>query len=96
VAETIVEIIKDFYYKKNESICIYICESSDGRQELRRRKFNNWYYAHEQYGLVKVDEHIIDSKGNFYPIALIIQLRNPYFIEIIDRFRHIALMSSKV
>lgn len=95
VAETIAEIIKDFYYKKNESICMYICESSDGRQELRRRKFNNWYYAHEHYGLVKVDEHIIDSKGNFYPIALIIQVRNPYFIEIIDRFRHIAMMSSK-
>lgn len=91
VSGTIAAIIKDFYFKKNQSICIYICESSDGRQELRRRKFNDWFYAHEQYGLVKIDEHIIDSKGNFYPISLIIQLRNPYFIEIIDSFRQIAL-----
>lgn len=94
VSGTIAEIIKDFYFKKDQSICIYICDSSDGRQELRRRKFDDWFYANSQYGLIKIDEQIKDSKGNFYPISLIIQQNNPYFIEIIDGFRQIALNSN--
>lgn len=91
VSGTISDIIKDFYFKKDHSICIYICDSSDGKQELRRRKFDDWFYAHSHYGLVKIDEHIIDSKGIFYPISLIIQRNNPYFIEIIDGFSQLAI-----
>jgi len=92
VSGTIAAIIKDFYFKKDESICIYICDSSNGRQELRRRKFDDWFYMHDyQFGLIKLEEHIIDSKGDSYPISLIIQRNNPYFIEIIDGFRRIAM-----
>ena len=43
VSGTIADIIKDFYFKKDQSICIYICDSSDGKQELRRRKFDDWF-----------------------------------------------------
>lgn len=95
VSKTISEIIKDFYYKKNGSVCIYICDSSDGRQELRRRKFDDWFYSETEYGLIKIDEKICDSKGNVYPISLIIQVKNPYFIEIIDGFRRIALENNQ-
>lgn len=91
VSKTISEVIKDFYFKKNGSVCIYICDSSDGRQELRRRKFDDWFYGEPDFGLLKFDEHIRDSKGNSYPISLIIQQSNPYFIEIIDGFRKLAL-----
>ena len=94
ISKTISEIIKDFYYKKDGSVCIYICDSSDGRQELRRRKFDDWFYS-EEYGLIKIDEKIRDSKGNVYPISLIIQIGNPYFIEIIDGFRKIAIENNE-
>ncbi len=95
VSKTISEIIKDFYYKKNGSVCIYICDSSDGRQELRRRKFDDWFYSEPDFGLIKIDEHIRDSKGNSYPISLIIQQSNPYFVEIVDGFRRIALENNQ-
>ena len=95
ISKTISEIIKDFYYKKKGSVCIYICDSSDGRQELRRRKFDDWFYSETEYGLIKVDEKIRDSKGNVYPISLIIQRENPYFIEIIDGFRKIAIENNE-
>ncbi len=95
VSKTISEIIKDFYYKKNGSVCIYICDSSDGRQELRRRKFDDWFYSEPDFGLLKFDEHIRDSKGNSYPISLIIQQSNPYFLEIIDGFRKLALENNQ-
>ena len=91
ISKTISGIVKDFYYKKNGSVCIYICDSSDGRQDLRRKKFDDWFYSEDEYGLVKMDEKILDSKGNVYPISLIIHIANPYFTEIIDSFRKIAL-----
>jgi hypothetical protein len=69
--------------------------SSDGRQELRRRKFDDWYHSEPKYGLMKFDEYIRDSQGNLYPISLIIQIKNPYFIEIIDGFRKIALENNE-
>ena len=95
VSKTISEIIKDFYFKKNGSVCIYICDSLDGRQELRRRKFDDWFYSEPDFGLIKIDEHIRDSKGNSYPISLIIQQSNPYFVEIVDGFRRIALENNQ-
>lgn len=95
VSSTISAIIKDFYFQKEQSVCIYICDSSDGKQELRRRKFDNWFYTHNQFGLVKIDEHICDSKGIYYPISLIIQRNNPYFSEIINGFSLLALRSNE-
>lgn len=95
VSTTISDIIKDFYFKQEQSVCIYICDSSDGKQELRRRKFDNWFYTHNQFGLVKIDEHIRDSKGIYYPISLIIQRNNPYFSEIIDGFSLLASLSNE-
>jgi hypothetical protein len=94
VSGTIAAIIKDFYFKKNQTICIYICDSSDGRQELRSRKFHDWFYSHEQCGLVKMDEQIMDSKGNLYPLSVIIRYDHPYFIEILDGFRQIVGQSN--
>jgi Family of unknown function (DUF6169) len=94
VSKTISEVIKDFYYKKNGAVCIYICDSSDGRQDLRRRKFDDWFHSEPDFGLIKIDEKIKDSQGNSYPISLIIQQNNPYFIEIVDGFRRIALESN--
>jgi Family of unknown function (DUF6169) len=95
VATTIAAIIKDFYYKKSETICIYICDSSDGKQELRRRKFDDWFYSQHGIGLVKVDEKIADSKGNEYPISMILLKTNPYFVEIVFAFSQIANSSNK-
>jgi Family of unknown function (DUF6169) len=94
ISGTIAEIIKDFYFKKNKSVCIYICDSSDGRQDLRRRKFDDWFHSHPDLGLIKIDDKLKDLKGNLYPISLIIQNRNPYFIEIVDGFRQIAIRNN--
>jgi Family of unknown function (DUF6169) len=92
---TISVIVRDFYYKKNQSVCIYICDSSDGKQEIRRRKFDDWFYSEDIIGLVKVDEKIVDSKGNIYPISLILLNTNKYFAEIVYAFSQIASSNSK-
>jgi hypothetical protein len=86
VSETIAQIFKEFLFKHDNNIAIYICDSADGKQELRRRKFNEWFDKYQQGGFVKIDEALKDSENNLYPISLILQRNNPKRIEIIDAF----------
>jgi hypothetical protein len=86
VSETIAQIFKEFLLKHDNNIAIYICDSSDGKQELRRRKFNEWFDKYQTDGFAKIDEKLRDSSNNLYPISLIIQRNNPKRIEIIDAF----------
>ena len=95
VSKTIAAIIEDFYLKKDKSVCIYICDSSDGKQDIRRKKFDEWFYNQNYIGLMKFDEIIVDSKNNRFPLSLIIKKDNPYFIEIITDFAKLAQTNSK-
>ncbi|MBD2755540.1 DUF6169 family protein [Spirosoma validum] len=51
---TIRAIFYDFFRSK-EHVIIYICDSSDGRQEVRFRKFTSWYYKNIAVDLFKMD-----------------------------------------
>lgn len=95
VSRTIAAIIFDFYNRQNKSICIYICDSNDGRQSLRKRKFDDWFYSHESLGVVKYDQIIFDSAGESYPLSVILRKDNSYFMDIIMAFNSISNENSK-
>ena len=86
VLDTIAVIFNDFLLKNNNNIAIYICDSSDGRQDLRRKKFDLWFNKYQNEGFLKIDEQILDSKNNHYPISIIIQKKNPKLLPIIQAF----------
>jgi hypothetical protein len=90
VSNTVAVIFREFLLKHNNNIALYICDSSDGRQDLRRRKFDEWFNKYQNDGFIKVDEHILDSSNNFYPVSLIVQKKHPKFLEIIDAFVKIS------
>lgn len=95
VSITIAGIITDFYFKQDKSVCIYICDSSDGRQSLRKRKFDDWFYSNKSLGVIKFDQLITDSKGVSYPLSVILKKDNPYFVDIIIAFNNISEENSK-
>jgi len=95
IPETITAIFEDFYTKNSETICIYICDSSDNRQDIRRRKFDDWFYSREILDLLKFDQIIKDSKGIGYPLSVIIKKNNPYLVEVILAFAQISSQNSK-
>lgn len=86
ISETIHEILLDFFQSKNETICLYICDSSDGKQLVRRRKFNQWFDYFEKSNFVKYDEVLFDKNENEFPISLIMQKHNKYIPEVIAAF----------
>lgn len=90
VSETIAEIFKQFLLKHDNNIAIYICDSADGRQELRRRKFDEWYYKYQDKTFAKMNETLMDSDGNKYLISMILQTKNPRRVEIVEAFFKLA------
>ena len=94
--ETIATILSDFYLKFDYSVTIYICDSSDNRQKARKLKFDQWFLEYNtEKSLVKISEELIDEEGVSYPVSLILKYNNPYFLDIIDRFRNLKEDYSK-
>jgi Family of unknown function (DUF6169) len=92
---TIAHIFNDFFAKNNNAVSIYICESSDKKQELRMKKFNVWFHKFQDSSYLKLDEILIDSKNNRYPISIIIKHTNPHRMTILEAFVNIAKLQNQ-
>lgn len=90
VSRTIAGIFKEFLLKYDNNIALYICDSSDGKQELRKRKFDEWYNKYQDNTFAKMNEKLKDSKGNYYLITMILQRKNPRRAQIVEAFLKLA------
>jgi hypothetical protein len=89
IGQTTAEIFNDFYIKKGNSITIYICDSSDNKQLIRKRKFDIWFSKYNDIRFFKIDKTLIDNNKKRFPISLILLDSNPYRNEIMDSFTSI-------
>lgn len=87
---TIASIFIDFFKKDNQQAIVYICDSSDIRQEVRRRKFNQWVELFKGDDFVKVDTEIIESPVITYHNSIILRADNPRREIIVDVFKELA------
>jgi Family of unknown function (DUF6169) len=92
---TISTIFKDFCGKFNERVIIYICDSSDVRQEARRRKFNQWVDLFKGDEFLKFDTAIKENLKITYHSSLIIRDDNPYKMQIIEAFINLGKEQDK-
>lgn len=88
---TIATIIEDFYNKINQPLIIYVCDSSDGRQLARNRKFTRWFEAYADNRYTKIEVILLDKSGERVPTVMILRNNNPYFSEIISDFQKILI-----
>lgn len=85
---TIRAIFYDFF-RSIEHVIIYICDSSDGRQEARFRKFTSWYYKNIAVDLFKMDARLPDG-DRFTLLSGILSKKNPYFSQFVELFKNLA------
>ena len=90
IGPTIASIFTDFYENSPKTIAIYICDSSDGRQLLRQRKFNDWFNYYKGPRFVKLDAEFKETNGTTYPVSLIIKHNHPYRVQIFDEFLNVV------
>lgn len=84
--DTVMLIIENFF-NMNQAALLYICESGDGRQQMRSRLFEFWfstYGAKKQYLLMPVNIVDMDGIENF--AAMILRKDNPHFVDYVSEF----------
>jgi hypothetical protein len=84
---TILTIFSDFFRPHRDAL-IFICDSADGREQARHRKFGLWFYtnAPQSVGeLAKLDQIIPDGARQIF-LSLIISLNHPQRKLITDIF----------
>lgn len=87
---TVAAIFRDFFAKNDEQVIIYICDSSDSRQAIRRRKFNQWVELFKGNEFLKIDAEIVESSKITYYNSLILKTNHPNRQTIIDVFISLA------
>lgn len=89
VKDTLITIINQFF-AENENVLLYICDTSDGREEKRNRLFVHWFeeYATPDRFTMQTANAIIEGQG-FYA-AIIVENHNPKLQAIISDFRQTA------
>ena len=84
---TIVEIIKRFLQSLGNAV-VYVCDTSDGRELLRKRKFDLWFRKYDDGTIIKVDGHIAVPNFNIYN-AILIHKDNPKKNRFIEVFNYL-------
>jgi len=90
--DTVMLIIEGFF-NMNQAALLYICESGDGKQQMRSRLFEFWFSTYrlkDEFLLMPVSIEDVEGMENF--AALIIRKDNPKFIDIVSEFSNTVAM----
>ena len=86
------EIVKQFL-EGLENAVIYVCDSSDGRELLRKRKFDFWFRKYDDGTIIKIDGHIAIEDFHIYN-TILIHKDNPLKNKFIEAFNDLNTTSS--
>lgn len=90
--DTVMLIIENFF-NRNQSALLYICESGDGKQQMRSRLFEFWFSTYrlkDRFLMMPASIEDMDGIENF--AALIIRKDNPKFVDIVSEFSNTVAM----
>jgi hypothetical protein len=85
---TIAEVFRQFFTSVQQVI-VYICDSSDARQRVRYRKFNNWFTYYKAEAFLKIDRNFTDNGTTVYT-SLIIHEQHPHIVEILAEYSRVT------
>ncbi|WP_020595567.1 DUF6169 family protein [Spirosoma panaciterrae] len=90
IATTIFTIFEHFFLPQRYAL-VFICDSSDGREQARFRKFSNWFYQRTIHStdLAKFDRTAIDRTTIIY-LSLIVSRHHPNLIRIVEMFMQLG------
>ena len=84
IGSTIVQIIKTFLNGLTNAV-VYVCDASDNKELLRKRKFDAWFREYDDGTIIKIDGQISVEDFNIYN-AILIHKDNPKKNRFIEAF----------
>lgn len=89
VSATTAEIFIDFF-RNEQNIIVYTCETNDAKEYARFRKFNHWFNSFNDGSFKKEDYKLKDNLTNIiYYSSIIIKNNNPNKHEILKEFAEV-------
>ncbi|MGM9697314.1 MAG: DUF6169 family protein [Prevotella sp.] len=89
MSETILAIIESFF-NSNASVLLYICDTSDGRQQARNKLFLKWLRENDQQGRYGISTCNVNVEGEMWYAAIILRRDNPLFFSVMKEFEEDA------
>ncbi|MDZ7900233.1 MAG: DUF6169 family protein [Arcicella sp.] len=90
IPSTIAAIFKDFF-KDHEKVVVFSCDTTDGKQGARNRKFDDWFKQFDDDSLLKLNETIFDIENQSqYFMSMIFSKENPHKNEIVIAFKELT------
>lgn len=91
VEATILTIIDEFF-RSNLNVLLYICDTSDNREEARNRLFLTWFERNAEPERFTIRTANAEVEGEGFYAAIIVENRNPKLKEITEEFEQTAQM----
>ena len=85
IGQTIAEIVKSFF-RNNNNVLVYICDTSDRMQAARNRKFKIWYNQYTSTDEFEFVSEEMEVGEDEYFTAMIIKKTHTNSIETINAF----------
>ncbi len=76
VRDTMLSIIEEFF-ESNQSVLLYICDKSDGRQQARNMLFLRWLRDYDTSGRYRISTCNVVVEGEMWYTAIIVRVDNP-------------------
>ncbi|OUN77330.1 DUF6169 family protein [Bacteroides sp. An51A] len=85
------------FFSQPDAVMIYLCDTSDGKQEVRQRLFVSWFYsADRKYSFNYLSSTITDDEGVENIVALLFRIDHPRAVQISGEFaRAVQLFHEK-
>lgn len=85
--ETIIAVISDFFESSNTAM-LYICDTGDGRQEMRSRLFKHWIVDCPLYdNMATLSGSVIDEDGVKNFATIVVRNDHPKLDDILKEFK---------
>jgi len=85
VAVTVFEVLFKFFAQQ-ENVAIFVCDSVDGRQRARKRKFDQWFFKLNNGSLIKENGNVLSAELEYYS-GMILHRNNPHLSMFLEAFR---------
>lgn len=92
---TIASIFDNFFTQNDYNIVVYLYESSDSRQDARRRKFDTWFGYFKKHSYYKFELMFSDESGLQYFTSMIIKSDNPHRKQLVNNFAEVMTDNNK-
>jgi len=87
ISETVRVVIEEFFAHK-EVVMLYICDTSDMRQESRDRLFRIWFHTYEKNGLYSLHNEGMVIDNVHYFSSVLLRRDHPMFIKVLSAFHN--------